>query len=100
MSYLTFPDLFGKGDLAGLYVGQLPKITSSNFSDSSNIPNLFNSNPITLGAPGGQNASNTQVELFYRYRLSDNISITPGLIFLFNPGNRAGSDTITIGALR
>ncbi len=98
MSYLTFPDLFGKGDVAGLYVGQLPKITSSNLSASSNIPNLFNSN--TLGTPGGQNASSTHVELFYRYRFSDNISITPGVIFLFNPGNRAGSDTVTIGALR
>jgi hypothetical protein len=100
MSYLTFPDLFGEGNLAGLYVGQLPKITSSDLSDSSNIPNLFNSNPITLGTPGGQNVSTTQVELFYRHRLSNNISLTPGLIFLFNPGNRSGSDTITIGVLR
>ena len=100
MSYLTFPDLFGEGNLAGLYVGQLPKITSSDLSDSSNIPNLFNSNPITLGSLGGQNVSTTQVELFYRQRLSNNISVTPGLIFLFNPGNRAGSDTITIGVLR
>jgi carbohydrate-selective porin OprB len=41
-----------------------------------------------------------QVELFYRHRFSKNISITPGLIFLFNPGNRLGSDTTTIGVLR
>jgi hypothetical protein len=102
MSYLTFPDLFKEGNLAGFYVGQLPKITSSNLSGSSNVPDYLN-NPesATSGTNSvGQAASSTQVELFYRHRFSKNISITPGLIFLFNPGNRLGSDTTTIGVLR
>jgi len=102
MSYLTFPDLFKEGNLGGIYVGQLPKITGSNLSGNSNVPDYLG-NPLsaTSGAnSGGQSTSTTQVELFYRHRISSNISVTPGLIFLFNPGNRVGSDTTTIGVLR
>jgi hypothetical protein len=33
-------------------------------------------------------------------RLNDNISITPGVLFIFNPVQTAGSDTITVGAIR
>ena len=102
MSYLTFPDLFREGNLGGLYVGQLPKITGSSLSGNSNVPDYLG-NPLsaTSGAnQGGQSTTTTQVEMFYRYRLSSNISITPALIFLFNPGNRIGSDTTTIGVLR
>ncbi|MFM6254243.1 MAG: carbohydrate porin, partial [Dolichospermum sp.] len=104
MSYLTFPDLFKDGNLGGIYVGQLPKITSSNLSGNSNVPDFFNTAPPSApGAgvnSGGQNAATTHVELFYRHRISNNISITPGVIFLFNNGNRSGSDTVTIGVLR
>ncbi len=102
MSYLTFPDLFKEGNLGGIYVGQLPKITGSSLSGNANVPDYLG-NPLsaTSGtANGGQSTSTTQVELFYRHRLSNNISVTPGLIFLFNPGNRVGSDTTTIGVLR
>ncbi|MFN9867791.1 MAG: carbohydrate porin, partial [Pseudanabaena sp.] len=102
MSYLTFPDLFKDGNLAGIYVGQLPKITGSSLSGNSNVPDYLN-NLVTAASgvnSGGQNTSATHVELFYRHRISNNISITPGVIFLFNNGNRSGSDTVTIGALR
>lgn len=61
MSYLTFPDLFKEGNLAGFYVGQLPKITSSNLSGSSNVPDYLN-NPesATSGTNSvGQAASST-----------------------------------------
>ncbi len=102
MSYLTFPDLFREGSLGGFYVGQLPKITGSSLSGNSNVPDYLG-NPLSAtsgAANGGQSTATTQVEMFYRYRLSSNISITPALIFLFNPGNRVGSDTTTIGVLR
>ncbi|CAN1208587.1 iron uptake porin [Tumidithrix helvetica PCC 7403] len=102
MSYLTFPDLFKDGNLGGIYVGQLPKITGSDLSGNSNVPDYL-SNPLSAtsgAAAGGQSTATTHLEVFYRYRISNNISITPGLIFLFNPGNRTGSDTITIGAIR
>lgn len=97
MVYLNFPDLFKQGNLAGIYVGQPPKITSSNLT-AGNVPSFING---TFGTvQGSQPASTTHVELFYLHRLTDRISITPGVIFLFNPVQTATSDTITIGTIR
>jgi hypothetical protein len=101
MVYLNMPDLFAQGDLAGIYVGQPPKITSSTISlngvPALNLPSAISG---TGGVFGGQPASTTHVELFYRYRVSKNISITPGVLFLFNPVNTSSSDMITVGTLR
>ena len=100
MAFSNFLDVFREGDLFGLYVGQPPKITSSNLTGvgAINYPAAYQGLP--FATTGGQPASTTHVELFYRYPISRNISITPGLIFLFNPAQNAGSDTVTIGALR
>jgi hypothetical protein len=78
-------------------VGQPPSITSSNLSGNINFPSLLSG---TGGITGSQPATTTHLELFYRYPISKNISITPGVVFVFSPGNTASSDTITIGALR
>jgi hypothetical protein len=99
MVYLNLPDLFGRGNLGGIYVGQPPKIVSSNLS-FGNVPSAIGLNGVAFGAVGSQPASTTHVELFYRYRISDNINITPGVIFLFNPVHTSTSDTITIGTIR
>jgi Carbohydrate-selective porin, OprB family/S-layer homology domain len=97
MAFLNFPDLGGKGNLAAIYVGQPPKITSSDLPIGRNIPDLLAGG---LGVPGGQTGTTTHVEGFYRWRLSDNITLTPGFILLFNPANTNSSDTIVIGAIR
>ncbi|AFY65212.1 iron uptake porin [Geitlerinema sp. PCC 7407] len=95
MAFLNFPDLLGEGNLAGLYVGQPPKILNSSFGNPlQNIPFLESGD--IEDRPG----STTHLEAFYRVRVSDNISITPGLIVVFNPRNNPDNDTITIGALR
>jgi len=105
MVYLNFPDLFKQGNLGGIYIGQPPKITSSNLISSdlfntANIPSALGLPNKTFGAIGGQPDTTTHLELFYVHRLTDNISITPGLIFVFHPIQTAGSDTITIGTIR
>ncbi|MFM7363334.1 MAG: iron uptake porin [Cuspidothrix sp.] len=41
-----------------------------------------------------------QVEGFYKYRLSDNISITPGVIWVTSPGQSNNSNDAFIGTLR
>lgn len=97
MLFLNFPDLFGRGNLGGVYVGQPPKITRSDLPTGLNIPNLFKD---LSGTPGGQPGTTTHVEAFYRWQISDNISITPGVIFIFQPRNTPDSDPITIGVLR
>ena len=104
MAFLNFPDLFAEGNLGGIYVGQPPKITSSNITSGGvpafNIPSAIGLTGVNSGGFGGQPASTTHLELFYRMRLNDNISITPGVLFIFNPVQTSGSDTITVGAIR
>ncbi|MBD2436061.1 carbohydrate porin [Nostoc sp. FACHB-110] len=97
MVFLNFPDLFAKGNLGGIYVGQPPKITSSSLPVGNNVPDFINTG---LGRSGGQPGTTTQIEAFYRFRVTDNISITPGIIHIIEPGHTPDSDPITIGILR
>ena len=97
MVYLNFPDLFRKGNFGGIYIGQPPKITSSDLPVGNNVPDFLNTG---LGRGGGQPGTTTQIEAFYRFQLTDNISITPGIIHILEPGHTPDSDPITIGILR
>jgi hypothetical protein len=99
MAYVNFPDLFGEGNVGGIFVGQPPKITNSNLPDGLNIPSFVNDGDVQ--APdGGQDSSATHVEVFYRWRLSDHITLTPGVIVIFNPGHNDDNDTVVIGGIR
>lgn len=97
MVFLNFPDLLKKGNLGGIYVGQPPKITSSNLPVGNNVPDFINTG---LGRAGGEPGTTTQIEAFYRFKLTDNISITPGIIHILEPGHTPASDSVTIGILR
>ena len=99
MGFLNFPDLLGEGNLAGIYVGQPPKIISSDLPAGRNIPSFINRGDFLAG-PGDQPGTTIHVEGFYRFRVTDNISVTPGVIVIFNPNQNNNNDTITIGALR
>jgi hypothetical protein len=80
---LGFPDLGKEGNLAGIIVGMEPKVTSSNIT----------------GLERDQNTS-YHIEAFYQYKVTDNISITPGVIWLTAPDHNDQSDGVVIGALR
>ncbi|MBW4642334.1 MAG: iron uptake porin [Goleter apudmare HA4340-LM2] len=41
-----------------------------------------------------------QIEGFYKYRVSDNISITPGIIYLTSPNQGNNTDSAVIGTIR
>ena len=71
---LAFPDLFKEGALAGVAVGQ-PFIERTV-------------------------SSQTNVEAFYKFPVTDSISITPVLQFIVNPNNNSANSLITIGTLR
>jgi hypothetical protein len=106
MAFLNLPDLFGEGNLLGLYVGQPPRITDSDLPTPRNIPDFTNYGGTVadfeneIGEPGDQPDTTTHVEAFYRWQVADNISITPGVIVIFNPLHNDDNDTITIGAIR
>ncbi|MEG4007278.1 iron uptake porin [Microcoleus sp. Pol11C1] len=97
MVFVNFPDLFKTGNLGGIYIGQPPKIVSSNLPTGNNVPDFLDTG---LGRSGGQPGTTTHVEVFYRWQVNDNISVTPGLILIFQPGHTPDSDPISVGVLR
>ncbi len=99
MGFLNFPDLGGPGNLGAIYVGQPPRIISSDLPTGRNVPSFVTEGNVLAGT-GDQPSRTTHVEAFYRFRVSDNISLTPGVIVIFNPRHNDNNDTITIGVLR
>lgn len=71
-----------------------------------NFPNLFtegSNGAILFGQPLKRNDANAtpyHLELFYRYQLTKNISITPGVYWVFNPEGSSANQTATVGLLR
>lgn len=83
---LASPDLWRKGDLAGLVFGQPPQVISL----TPNVPNT----------PSYTAFNSYHLEGFYRFAVSKNLSITPGIIAVFNPNSNPNNDTLVIGAIR
>ncbi|MBW4698847.1 MAG: carbohydrate porin [Aphanocapsa lilacina HA4352-LM1] len=79
----AFANLAGKGNLGGLVIGQPPRVTRSDLGNKFQDPD---------GA--------VHLEIFYRIRLTDRISITPGLLTIFNPENNRNNPTVQVGTLR
>ncbi|ELS04376.1 carbohydrate-selective porin [Xenococcus sp. PCC 7305] len=71
---LAFPDLGKEGNLGGLIAGVEPYAEDED-------------NPI-------------HVEGFYKYQLNDNISVTPGLIYIIAPSGSSDDDDAVIGVVR
>jgi hypothetical protein len=82
-AFVGFPDLGKKGNLGGILFGMPPKVI-----DASN------------GVPTNSLATSLQLEAFYRYRVNDNIAITPGFFVIFNPEHNNANDTQVVGTLR
>lgn len=77
---LSFPDIGGEGNLPGILFGIPPHVSSSDVrKDKDNAYHL---------------------EAFYRWRLNDNVSITPGFWVIFNPENNSSNDTQYVGVMR
>ena len=80
---LGLPDLGKKGNLAGIVFGMEPKVTNSTVTGVTKDPN-----------------TSYHVEGFYQYKVSDNITITPAVIWLTAPNHDDSSSNLVIGALR
>ncbi len=83
---LSFPDLGGRGNLAGIILGVEPTLKG------------FRTTAVAANIPNRDEAYH--VEAFYKYQLTDNISITPGVIWLPSVNQRSANDDIFIGTLR
>lgn len=65
-------------------------------------PNNGNLRPEGTGEQFGREdeATSLHFEVFYRFRVNDNIAITPGFFFVTNPGHIEDNDTIYVGSVR
>ena len=81
---LALPDLGNEGSLGGIVVGSEPKVTNST------IDNLEADSDRSL-----------HLEAFYQYQVNDNISVTPGVVWITEPDSTGrDSDDLVIGTVR
>lgn len=78
----AFPDLFVEGNLGGLIFGIEPQVFSSSIAD--------NTDPDT----------NFHIEALYKFKVNDNISVTPGIIAIINPEGNSDNEPIIVGTVR
>ncbi|MCL1472219.1 iron uptake porin [Argonema antarcticum] len=79
---LAFPDLFKEGNLGGIVVGMPSKVTENDvrgFEDRD---------------------TSIMVDAFYKFQVTDNIGITPGIVVITNPEHNSSNDTIFVGMIR
>ncbi len=88
---LAFPDLGRKGSLGGIIFGQPPRVTDNDFGPAVLTP--------TSNRREDTDTS-LHLEALYRYQVNPNVSITPGLIVIFNPEHNSNNDTIYTGVVR
>lgn len=82
-----FNDLFKTGNNAGIIFGQ--PLYRNAVAGAAQL------------TPTGENrATPYQLEAYYRLRINDNISVTPGAFVLFNPEGDSTNQTTTVGVLR
>jgi len=77
---LAFPDLGGKGNLGGFVFGMPPKVISSRVAEDKD--------------------TSFHIEGFYRFQLTDNIAVTPGVFVITSPEHNSNNDTIVVGTVR
>ncbi len=78
----SFPDLFIPGNMGGIIIGMEPQLISSS------VPNSTDKD------------INIHVEALYRFKVNDNISITPGVVAIFNPEGNSSNDPVVVGTIR
>jgi hypothetical protein len=90
---LAFYDLGKKGNFAGIIFGMQPKLTGTSNATLAQA----------IGLPAGQRSDRDtgfHIEAFYSYRISDHISITPGVFWLTAPNHDARNPDVVVGVIR
>ena len=115
---LAFPNLGKKGNLGGIIVGVEPFVVSTDIDVNQNFINPSSLNPALIpaglallnSAPALTQIANRfnnvdpdvslHVEAFYQMQLTDNISVTPGVIWITAPGFNSNNTDLVIGTIR
>ncbi|MDJ0732939.1 MAG: iron uptake porin [Nostocaceae cyanobacterium] len=75
-------DFGGEGNVLGVIFGQPPRVTDNDVAGREDDDTSYH------------------LEALYKFRLTDNIQVTPGLLVLFNPEHNNDNDTIYVGTIR
>jgi hypothetical protein len=78
----AFPDLGAPGNLGGLLIGQEPRVTAA------------------TGTAQADAGSSLHLEGFYQIKVSENVTVTPGLIYLTAPDHNSANPGALIGTIR
>ncbi|MEH2397088.1 iron uptake porin [Nostoc sp.] len=84
---LALRDFGGKGNVLGVIFGQPPRVTGGSIKNVAANVNL-------------DDDTSYHLEGLYKYKVSDNIQVTPGLLVIFNPEHNDANDTEYVGTLR
>ena len=89
---LSINDFGTEGSTLGFVVGMEPKLTGSDATVG----------PFLRGSGGRRDDPDTglHIEGFYKLKLTNNILITPGVIWLTAPGHNNDNDDIFVGTIR
>lgn len=85
---VALPDLLKKGNLGGILVGVEPYLGG------------VKANGLRLNQLGLTNDTSLHVEAFYRYLISDNIAITPGVAWITAPDQFSDNKDYVVWTLR
>lgn len=97
----AFPDFGSEGSLLGLVFGMEPRVTNSSAGLSATAASLGASLPSGIrDAFSEDEDTSLHIEAFYQYKLTDNIFITPGVIWLTAPDHNDRNGDIVIGVVR
>jgi len=80
---LAFPDLGQDGSLAGLIIGQLPKVIRNDLGRAYQDPGTA-----------------LHMEAFYRFQVTDAIAVTPGVFVVTAPEQDDNNQPIYVGTIR
>jgi hypothetical protein len=90
---MAFYDIGKKGNLAGIVFGVQPRLTGTSNGAIAQA----------IGLPAGQRHDRDtgfHVEAFYTHLLTDNITITPGIIWLTAPNHDDRNPDVVVGVVR
>ncbi len=88
---LAVKDFGSKGSTLGFVVGMQPKVTGNSF---------FNNAGTNNATRRVDPATSLHIETFYKYKVSDNLFITPGILMLTNPEHNSANPTEYLGTIR
>jgi hypothetical protein len=94
----------GAGDMASIFEWNMA-VAFGNLFGSGNVLTLVVGNPYRVvghsnSAYPTENTPAWHLEMSYTYRLTDNISVVPGVIYIINPENNVNNDPIAVWSLK